>query len=270
MSNKEPLYSVLVLFGRETARSVASPAVFQDIVSPVVDLLQATGCKLTCRGTIEGEKGKNVAPRKGPWSAALRDKWTAALGQDRFKAIELFDQAWGEGHHPDAFATIHKLWGYGPGGYTERTKEGPENNITVAIRADLVENAFERLEAAARPLVEKIDCFYGVIEFDVPWGRPWRSTIQDLIDVRWHARSANDYRNGKYRMENMIPRLNRANLLCRSQFTNFDFQKLPKLPGVAKVEEWSSDLTYLRLAEQPEYGAKPPPHFTEFIRFIPE
>jgi hypothetical protein len=184
--------------------------------------------------------------------------------------MELFDSTWSKGHHPDAFASIHKLWGYGPGGYTERTKTGPENNVTVAVRTDLVENAFERLEAAARPMAEKIDCFYGTIELSVPWDRPWRSAREDMIDIRWHNRAANDYRNGKYRMEHMVPRLNCGNLLCRSQFTHFDPQQLSKLPGVAKVEEWPSGLTYLRLAEQPEYGAKPQTHFTEYIRFIPE
>jgi hypothetical protein len=270
MSAKEPLYSVLVLFGRESTGSITSPATFQCVVNTVADLLQATGCKLACRGTVESEKGKNVAPRKGPWSSALRDNWKVALEQDRFKAIELFDDAWSEGRHPDAFGAIHKLWGFGSGGYTGRTKEGPENNITMAIRADLMENAFERLEKTARSLVDEINCFYGSVESNVPWDRPRRSMREDMIDTRWQTRTANDYRRGKYKVEDMVARLNRGNLLCRSQFTNFDPQQLSKVPGVAKVEEWPSSLTYLRLAEQPEYGSKPAPPFAEFIRFIPE
>ena len=43
---------------------------------------------------VQGEKGKNLAPKKGPWSSELLDKWLATLEQNqgRFMAIELFDQ----------------------------------------------------------------------------------------------------------------------------------------------------------------------------------
>ncbi|HEY2585106.1 MAG TPA: hypothetical protein VGI81_05015 [Tepidisphaeraceae bacterium] len=272
MNQDEPLYSTLVLFGKESARSVTSPPVFNDVVDQTVELLRTTRCKLKARGTVQGEKGKNLAPRQGVWSSALQDRWTETLSQSggHFLAIEWFDQAWLGGPHPVAFASLHKHWGYGPEGYSERTKEGPENSLTIAIREDLVENAFERLEAAAKPLTEKIDCFYGSMESGVLWDRPFGRLRRDMIDIRWQTRTAVDYRNGKYRVEAMVPRLYRGNLLCHSQFTNPNLEQLSKLPGVAKIETWPSGLIFLQLLDQPEYGSRPPPAYADFIRFIPD
>jgi hypothetical protein len=272
MNNNDVVYSTLVLFGKEGAQSVAEVLRFEDVAGVVADVLSATGCKLAGRGWIEGEKGKNVAPRKGTWSAALGRQWAATLGKGRFKAIELFDREWREGNHPAAYGAIRKLWGYGPSGYFERTKDGAENHIVIAIREDLVTDSLERLEAVGRSLIEKIKCFYGSVESNVPWDRPRGQLREDMIDLRWYNRLEGDYRRGTFKVDEMVPRLYRGNILSRRQFLTSELQELNlvKLAGVERVESWPGDLVYLRLAEQPEYGAKPLFQFAELIRFIPE
>ena len=270
MKQLPSLYSVLVLFGKEIDRSVASPANFADLTEQIASLLVLTGCRLTARGTILGAKRRKVAPRRGPWSPVLRDKYIGSFGAGSFRALELFDSRWHDDRFPNAFGSIHKYFDYSRGVETERTDIGAENNVTVALREDLVDNAFERLKAASHDLLEKIDGFYGTIESGVPWEQPVGRMFEDMIDIRWHNRGDNDYGNGEYQVQKMVPRLNRGNLLCRTQFTHYDLQGLQKLRGVTSVEKWPGGLTYLELNKQPEYGSKPPPRFADFIRFIPE
>lgn len=272
MKSEEPLYSVLVLFGKEHPRSVATADLLDGLIADIIEVVKPTGCKLVVRGTVQGEMGKKLAPRKGPWSPAMRDRWKATLdrGEGRFLGIQLFDATWRSGHHPDAFASVHKFWGFGIGAYKSRSNEGPGNNLTIAIRDDLVPGAFERLRTVARPLCEKIACFYGAIESSVPWDRPVGRMFEDMIDIRWYNRTSGDYSNGKYKLENMVARLNRGNILCHSQFINQGTEQLANLPGVARVEQWPLGLTYLELTEQPAYEAKPSPAFEGYIRFVPE
>jgi hypothetical protein len=75
-------YSVLVLFGKETARSIASSKNFSDLSETVAELLMTTGCRVKARGTIDTAKGKNIAPRRGFWSPPLREKATTRLAGD--------------------------------------------------------------------------------------------------------------------------------------------------------------------------------------------
>lgn len=266
----EPRYETLVMFGSETRRSVSAPDTFQKTVSHIVDILLETGCKLACRGTVEGEKGKNVAPREAAWSSALAEKWAASLDKGRFKSIEFFDSAWAEGCHPIAYGALRKMWGFGPEGYSERTKEGAENNVTVAVRSGAVRDALSSFQRFARVLVDEIDAFYGSIETNVPWDRPRKSMRVDMIDLRWQTRTSVDYRRGKYRVQDMVPRLYKGNILCSSQLVDGNLEELSGLPGVAKLEEWSPTVRYLQLNDAPEYSAKPSPLFAKFVRFIPE
>jgi hypothetical protein len=261
---------VLNLFGKETRCSVASPANFVDLADRMARLLEQAWCRVSARGTIQAAKAKNVAPRRGFWTPGLRDKFVESLDMGDLLGVEFFDSRWSDARPPDAFGSIHKYWGYGPGGKTERTEVGAENNLTIALREDLVASAFEMLKAASHELLEKIDGFYGTIESGVPWGQEDDDVYDDVVDVRWHYRGHNDYFNGIYQMEKMVPRLDRGNILCRTQFVNHDLQGLRELRGVAAVEPWPRGLTYLELARQPKYGTKPSPRFADFIRFVPE
>jgi hypothetical protein len=222
------------------------------------------------RGTIDTAKGKNIAPRRGFWSPPLREKFVESLGRGSFLGIELFDSRWVGTRWPDAFGAIHKYWYYGPDGDSERSKIGAENHVTIALREDRVDGAFERLKAASQGLLEKIDGFYGMIESNVPWDQPVGGMFEDMIDLRWHERGWNDYHNGEYRMGGRVARLARGNILCRRQFTRYDLQGLRRLRGVTAVEKWPRGLTYLELEKQPKYGSKPPRRFGDFIRFVPE
>ena len=91
-----------------------------------------------------------------------------------------------------------------------------------------------------------------------------------MIDVRWHERRWNDYHNGEYQMDKMVARLARGNILCRTQFTDYDLEGLRSLRGVTTVERCQRGLTYLELDKQPKYGSRQPTRFADFIRFVPE
>src|SRR5688572_30738137 len=108
------LYTTLVLFGKETRVSVASPELFRQLTGAVEGLLALTFPELKARGTVYAEKMKNVAPRKGKWSEKLREQYIDSFGRGRFQTVELFDALWGSDRHADAYARIHKHWGYGP------------------------------------------------------------------------------------------------------------------------------------------------------------
>jgi hypothetical protein len=192
-----------------------------------------------------------------------------ALSDGRFHAIEQFDANWGPEHYPPAYGAIRKLWGYGSSGPAERTSVGAENNVTLAIQESANGAGLGQLKTLALAILEKIDCSYGFIETGVPWERPRGRVYEDMVDIRWHNRTNVDYRNGKYRMTESVPRLYRGNLLCASQLKHSRTHEMRDLPGVALVEEWPRHLTYLELLEQPPYGSKPRGEFEQFISFTP-
>jgi hypothetical protein len=267
-----PTYSVLVLFGKEIKRSVARAPTFVELAERIAGIVAKAGCKVKARGTIQTAKARNVAPRRGLWCPALRDKYVAALRAGRLRGVEFFDERWSAERVPDAFGCIHKYWNYSNGAHLERAEIGAENNLTIALREDLVDGAFEDLKQASVELLEKIDGFYGTIESGTSWMKNVGRSVDmydDLIDVRWHDRGDNDYGNGEYQVPKMIPRLDRGNILCRTQFTKFDLEGLSRLPHVAKVEKWPRGLTYVELDEQPPYGSKPLRQFAKFVRFVP-
>jgi hypothetical protein len=266
-------YSVLVLFGRESPCSVASATVFRSVLKILTHELLATGCRIKARGLITQKGERNVSPRQGLWSAPTRDKWVQKLEYGMFHRIELFDDLWSATQDPSAYAAVHKIWNYGPGGYAERSDPGrPENSIVVALREYLVEDAFERLERAAQVLIDMSGTFYGSIEQGVPWDRPYGRSgrlRENMVDTRPHERGTIDYMNGTLRMDMMIPRLYRGNLLSISQFLRPELQSLAALSAVERVDRWPSGLTYVRLKREPEFGAITPPQFRQFIRFVP-
>jgi hypothetical protein len=263
-------YTVLLLFGKEADRSVAAPASFADLTERIARLLEPAGCNISARGTIQTPKLKNVAPRRGAWSGALRDRFLESLRSGHFLDVELFDARWSNTRDPDVYASIHKYWDLGPG-LAERTAVGAENSLTLAIRQDLLPDPLQWMKDAARELLQPIDGFYGTIESDVPWAqRLGDGVYDDVIDVRWHYRANNDYGNGTHRMERGVARLARGNILCRTQLTRRDLNALRELPLVARVEEWPRRLTYVELKRQPKYRSTPPPPFADYIRFLPE
>ena len=265
-----PQYTALVLFGKETQRSVASPDTFRTLADDLAGLLRLATPDLKARGWIEGDKGKKFEPRKGKWSDALRDKWLDALPLGDFRNFELFDAKWANDRYPDAYGAFYKHWDWGPDGRTERTDDGVENSITLALRDECVPDALGRIKDAARRLIPVIDCFYGTIEAPIPWDQEFGSGYTDMIDVRFHDRVNNDYGNGTRHMADGVPRLYRGNLFSRSQLAKNDPAALRKLPGVTAVESWPGGLTYVELTEQPAYQSKTPPRFADFIRFIPD
>lgn len=60
-----PYYSTIVLFGKELERSVTSPNLFEEIVHSLLAFLDVAGCKLKCRGTIEGIGAKTSLLDRG-------------------------------------------------------------------------------------------------------------------------------------------------------------------------------------------------------------
>ena len=267
----ERLYTTLVLFGRETKASVASPDTFRRVTDVVAGLLGLASPALKARGWVDAATAKNVTPRKGIWTEAMRERYVQSLASGRFRRIELFEASWPPDRPPDAYGEVHKHWQTLPGGaISERTSIGAENNITIALRDDFVEDARGRLKAAAKALIPLIDCFYGTIESPVPWDRPFGTSSgrEDMIDYRYHNRIRNDYRNGTYRMADGVPRLYRGNLLSPSQLTGADPQGMLGIPGVAAVEAWPQGLTYVELADEPPYPSAPPPELEKYVRFV--
>jgi hypothetical protein len=265
------LYTTLVLFGKETKQTVVQPDTFRRLTDAIAGLLSLACPDLKARGWVAGEKAKHVGPRRGPWSPKLRDQYVESFARGRFENVELFDPAWSSDRAPDAYGAVYKRWGYGQGGQrVERTEIGAEN-IVVALRDDFVEHALERVKSAAKALIPTTGAFYGFMESPVPWDQDIGDGVyEDMIDLRFHNRVANDYRNGEHRMSDGVPRLYRGNILSRSQLAKHDPADLKKVPGVVAVEQWPGGLTYVELAKEPKYGSKPPRRFADFIRFIPQ
>lgn len=266
MTTQSPTYATIVLFGKEHRHSVIDRELFPRLVESLTAFAQRAGCPISYRGLIEDARGRNNAPRKGPASAKLLRSWQERLAQGTFKQIEIFDSAWSKEHFPTVYAALTKLWDYQPTGYVERTMHGAENNITFAIRSDLLADQLEQLEAYARELASMTGTFYGFIEREVPWDREVMSggAWVDMIDVRWHNRSEVDYRRGKYRMDTLIPRLYWGNILAASHFRDGGPATLPS-SAVAHVETWADNLFYVRLAHDPlvdpQFGAAIAPYF---------
>ena len=264
------LYTTLILFGKETKQSVVHPDTFRRLTDAISGLLSLACPELKARGWVAGEKSKHVGPRRGAWSPKLRDQYVESFARGRFENVELFDPAWSSDRAPDAYGAVYKRWGYGANGQrVERTEIGAENIVVVALRDDFVEHALDRLKSAAKALIPMTGAFYGFMESPVPWDQEIGDGVyEDMIDLRFHNRVANDYRNGEHRMADGVPRLYRGNILSRTQLKGKDALAMAKLPGVAAVERWPKGLTYLELAKQPRYRSKPPARFGDFIRFV--
>ena len=108
MTIEPPYYSTLVLFGKEHERTVASPVLFQELVSTLGTFLQIAGCPLRCRGFIEGIRGRNIAPRRGALNKKKVENWKDHLTNGRFNQFEIFD-AWSDDVFPTVYAAINKL-----------------------------------------------------------------------------------------------------------------------------------------------------------------
>lgn len=248
-----PYYSTIVLFGREQERSILHGDQFADLVNTLADIVRGAGCTAKSRGIIEGAKGRNVAPRKGTWDGKMLPRWKESMSLGRFKQFELFDSEWSEDHFPAAYAAINKMWGYGPDGYTERTADGAESNVTVALRRDVVADRMAQMEDHARLLAGMISAFYGFLEFEVQWDRETTpgGLRTDMVDLRWYNRSSGDYKRGTYRMDEALSRLYWGNVLSVAHLRG---RALEELPGwaVARSEEWEGGLSYIRFSRDPQ------------------
>jgi hypothetical protein len=224
-----PTYSTIVLFGKEDQAGVASPDRFERLVDALGAALRVAGCPLKCRGLIEGERGRNLAPRKGDLGGKTIAAWKARLGDGRLKQFEIFDAAWSEEHFPAAYAAINKLWDFGPDGYSERTRHGAESNVTVAIRHDLVAERLGWLPELAVELAPLCSAFYGFVEREVGWdvAKVPGGLRHDLIDLRWQDRTQGDYQRGRYSMEALVPRLYWGNLLSAAHLRDGTPDALP-------------------------------------------
>jgi len=267
------LYTTLVLFGRESRVSVASPQTFRDLSDGIARVLSLACPDLKARGRVLTDKGKTITPRQGPWSKALRERWVESLQRGSFHTLELFDAAWADDRPPDAYGALYKHWDYAENGCpTERCKMGVENSITLGLRIDFVDHALDRLKEFGKSLLPKIDCVYGFLESPVPWDQNVGDGVyEDMIDLRWHNRVDGDYCNGELHISLGVPRVYRGNLFSASQLKRGKTPRgMLKLPGVTAVEEWPNRLTYVELAKEPKYKSKPPPGLGQFIKFIPQ
>lgn len=204
------------------------------------------------------------------------EDWKRQLQSGVFTQFEVFDASWTEESFPAVYAAINKLWGYGPEGYVERTDIGAENNVTVAIHREIVLDRMNmsRVESYTKQLAGMTSAFYGFIELGVQWDRPMLPDQPDglrgdLIDVRWHERGWNDYRNGMYRMEEMIPRLYWTNLLRGAHFRDGGPDALPERL-VERVEEWDGDRFYVRFVRDPQADDRFAWEIAPYFNLLPE
>lgn len=254
MTGDVPRYSTIVVFGKELSQSVASPDVFRSITNSLAAFINVEGYPLACRGYVVNPQGRNVAPRRAAFNARTMDKWVKALTDGTFMSFEIFDTAWSDDHFPVTYAHLHKLWDYRPTGYEERTKSGAENRITVAVQEHLVSNRTASLKAYARTIVDMLSSFYGFIETNVPWDREVGQGVrEDMIDIRWANRGERDYK-GLFKMDTMIPRLYRENILASEQIKDGSPASLPSW-AVSRVEAWRDDLFYVQFIRDPQEDA---------------
>ncbi len=71
-------------------------------------LLAPAGRELRVRGHIQGERGRNVAPRRAKPTAALTEKYLERMASDRFVNWELFDDSWSDSKAPDLYAAVSR------------------------------------------------------------------------------------------------------------------------------------------------------------------
>ena len=254
-SIREPIYSTLVIFGKEGEKSILSPSRFLRIADILYSVLNVRVEQVKCRGRIERE-GKNIAPRTSRFSPQLLTKWSEQLNGDTFMNFEIYDAEWKNNQHPKVYAAITKFWEYDTEGYSERTKVGAENCITIAV--DISELSIPGavfFESVAQRLMNELNIMYGFIEVDVGWDRqigngPLRG---HMIDLRWYDLTSVDYRRGKYNMDAVIPRLYMANFLSRNHFKRAgDCSSLLPEWTVCLCEKWSNDLFFIKFAEDPQ------------------
>jgi hypothetical protein len=252
MAVQVPHYSTLVIFGKESHRSVRCPALFQELVAALVDVLAHSGCPLKCRGTIENESGKNIAPRKGTLSKKKLEEWCDRLHAGVFFDIELFDAAWSDTVFPAGYAAIHKMWTYTREGYIERTDVRAENNVTIALAKEAVPGGAGILEEVARPLAEMISAFYGFLEADIEWDVDDGYGLRErLMDLRWYDCTRLDYPGGRYKMTARVARVYYGNIVSKRHVKEKELGALPRAL-VARLENWPGGLRYVRFTRDPQ------------------
>ncbi len=264
---EEPRYSTILLFGREEPRSVISDDLFRELVESLAGFVRIPGRPLKCRGRINRPRSRNIAPRSAQLSDKLLEAWLGAIKGGIFRYFELFDKAISDSDWPAVYAGIHKL---GPTAYSQQPTVGADNHVVLAMRRELIAQRMETLESYTRTLAELTSAIYGCIEYDVGWSEPKAGGLyrSDLIDMRYHDRTGNDYGFGEYTMDRFIPRLYWGNVLLRSHFASGDPTTVPS-QDVARLEHWGRDLFYLRFARDPQRDSGFPVELLESFNTIP-
>lgn len=245
-------YFSVVLFGKEAKGSgLHHPETFQAVTASLTRLLASTGQDLRVRGFVEGERGRNVAPRRGKPTPALTERYIEKMSSDRFVNWELFDDSWSNTKPPDLYVNLTKLWHYdAASGYTPRTVHGAENCVTLAVADDAVPQV--QLVEAARGLFEPLGVFYGFVEPTVGWDRPRTAAgvgacFGELMDTRWHELIGAYVE--KDRMDALVPGIFRGNVLSAAHLR----QGVEGVRAVAdRVETWGG-LTYVEFDRDPQF-----------------
>ncbi|HVC79790.1 MAG TPA: hypothetical protein VNL35_04720 [Chloroflexota bacterium] len=245
-----PHYTTLVAFGKERTQGITAPTIFAGLIDALASFVGLIDRPLNCRGRITGDLGRNIAPRKCLLNAKAITRWMEAIHQGAFNYIEIFDAPISNDQYPIVYAAIHKL---DSSDLTWQIDIGAENCVIVAIRSQGTMTNIDDFEKHARTIVSSISGFYGSIEENVPWAQEkgGGSYLGDLIDMRWHDRTIIDYRNGMFRMDDVIPRLYLGNILSKAHFTKGDTEHIPSW-AIAYLDRWIPDVFYVRFTEDPQ------------------
>lgn len=271
MSVEPPYYTTIVVFGKEDNHSVASPNRFDEMLTSVTSFLEMGHCPLKCHGLVEGSTGKNLSPKAGTFNTKKATEWVTSVTGQHFSHIQIYDESWSSINFPNVFAAIHKMWGYGSSGYSERTSTGAENNITLAIRKDVLSECLNSLDAYLEHIVDIASGFYGFIEPSVQWDvlmSPYGVVRGRMIDMRWHDVGINDYRRGTYKMDDLVPRLYWANVFSRRHFKQGSPDGLPP-QAVSQIENWGNELYYIRFAHDPQNDADFHKELQSYFNIVP-
>src|SRR6266542_1906220 len=256
MSIDRARYRTVVLFGKEHSHSVAEPERFTSILNALATIIEPACPDLRVRGRIEGFRAKNVAPREAAWAASSAARWRNSLALGRFVAFEMFGPRWSNHEMPLVYASACKIWGYGPDGYTERTRHGAENSVTVAIAHDVDTSQGKWVDQCAQSLGGLTEAFYGFAEGMVPWGRPLTpgsGTYTYTIDMRWHDIPGGPYRRGKYSMDEFAAGVYWGNLWSQAHFRVKPSDLSPdQVDTVSQI----GDAVYVRFRKDPEQDSQ--------------
>jgi len=269
MSDAIPYYGALFLFGGEYPSSIVSTANFRKTMVALGESLQTYHVPLLCRGFIGDSRDKNIAPPARNFDEMAVDDWSAAVHKGRFTTLELYDRQWGSNRYPAVYAAIHKLWEYTAAGFGERTRNGVENGITLAVQREVLSLGRDHLLDVFSDISRMTGAFYGFIEQATLWSQQFGSGLlrEEMIDIRWHNRVYRGHQGETYPLSRFVARLYWANLFSAQHFKSRDPNSLPSW-AVERIDEFTNDRFYVQFKDDP--GTNPLLHqeLTQYFNMV--